>query len=285
MSPSRRFGASLRLALFFIVALPVGSRAADAGSTPNSPVSQVSPVPADSTRRARAFSIQRELAKADSLLKLRGGVHAENAQLFLSWNAPWGMKRARTTLEPVCADTTTADTLYLSFLPGRPSAGFSGFSARLAFHGTGTDTLGPWWHWESKGGENGGNVQVEFGPTPELPGRMPWAAVGYGFSQLKRTPTDVNLLLLYAVSQEAAVPIVEDSLYTLARVVIRHRRTARLEGCGQPVCVEWQMATFAFALKDEPEVRRGERFVTYGSQARACESRRGSAVPAWKPRK
>lgn len=283
MSSSRHRRASLMLAVLLLVADAMRVHAAEGGSSTPAPLA--SPSPADSTRQKRTFTIQRELAKADSLLKLRGGVHAEDAQLFLSWNAPWGMKRARTALTPVCSDTTTADTLYLSFLPGRPSAGFSGFTARLAFHGTGADTLGPWWHWEGKGGENGGNIQVEFGPTPELPGRMPWAAVGHGFTQLKRTPTDLNLLLLYAVSQDAATPIVSDSIYTLARIVIRHRRAGRLDGCGQPVCVEWQSATLGFALKDEPEVRRGERFVTYGANARSCDERRGVVVPAWKPRK
>jgi len=268
-----------------MVLLSASLSAVRAEITPATPAPLASPVPADSTRRARKYNIQAELAKADSLLKLRGGVHAEDAQLFLSWNAPWGMRRAKTSLTPACGDTTGADTLYLSFLPGRPSAGFAGFTARLAFHGTGADTLGPWWHWEGRGGENGGNLQVEFGPSDDMPGRQPWVHAGRGFTQLKRTPNDMALIVLYAVSQDQTSPIVADSIYTLARIVVRHRRAGRLAGCGQPVCIEWVAATFGFALKDEPEVRRGERFVTYGADAHACDPRRGVAVPVWKPRK
>ena len=42
------------------------------------------------------------LAQADRAVKARGGVHAENAQLYLSWNAPWGQKRAKQVRMPAC---------------------------------------------------------------------------------------------------------------------------------------------------------------------------------------
>jgi hypothetical protein len=35
-------------------------------------------------------SLSRLLAHADSVVKAQGGARADNAQLYLSWNAPWG---------------------------------------------------------------------------------------------------------------------------------------------------------------------------------------------------
>lgn len=236
-------------------------------------------------RRAVMGNYQHLLDQADSALKARGGSHAENAQLFLSWGAPWGMPGARSALTPACADTAAIDTLYLAFYPGRESRQFTGFSAVLDFHSVSADTLGSWWHMESKGGENGGNLQVEFGPSATIPGRQAWTKGGQGFSLLERTPTNMRMRVLFAVSLDQAGPIEATASYTLCRVLVRHRRAGRLAGCGQPVCVELASAKLGFALKDEPEVRRGERFVTYGSGARGCEPLRGPRPPAWQPRK
>lgn len=236
-------------------------------------------------RREVMGGYQQLLDQADSALKARGGSHAENAQLFLSWGAPWGMPGARSALTPACADTSAIDTLYLAFYPGRESKRFTGFSAVLDFHSVSADTLGSWWHMESKGGENGGNLQVEFGPSAAIPGRQAWTQGGQGFSMLERTPTNMRMRVLFAVSLDQAGPIEADAHYTLCRVLVRHRRTGRLAGCGQPVCVELASARLGFALKDEPEVRRGERFVTYGSSAKGCDALRGPKLPAWQPRK
>lgn len=236
-------------------------------------------------RRAVMANLQHLLDQADSALKVRGGSHAENAQLFLSWGAPWGMPGARSALTPACADTMAVDTLYLAFYPGRESRSFTGFSAVLDFHSVSADTLGTWWHMESKGGENGGNLQAEFGPSATIPGRQAWTQSGQGFSILERTPTQMRVRVLFAVSLDQAGPIEATTNYTLCRVLVRHRRAGRLAGCGQPVCVELTSAKLGFALKDEPEVRRGERFVTYGSGAKGCDTLRGPRLPAWQPRK
>lgn len=240
----------------------------------------------DSTFRARVRggrSLDAMLHEADSLVKLRGGVHAENAQLYLSWNAPYGMPRASGVRAPGCADSTASDTLWLSFHPGRRSDTFTGFSAELQFRATGADTLGSWWHMESKGGENAGNLQVEFGPAADIPGLQPWITGGQGFALLDHTSTAMRLRTGFAVSLNDVGTVGSDSTYTLCRVILRHRRGTRLAGCAQPVCVEWVSGKFGFALKDEPEVRRGERFVVWGRDAAACDASRAPRVPAWKP--
>ncbi len=255
---------------------PADSAAAPHGNVPV-------PEPAPRSRMRGEGGFQRLLAQGDSLLKLRGGSHAENAQLYLSWGAPWGMKGARTSLTPACNDTTAVDTLYLSFYPGRPSDMFMGFSAELYFRTASGDTLGSWWHMDSKTGENPGNVQVEFGPSDNMPGVQPWTANGQSLARIEHTPDAMRLRMLFAVSVEAAGAIDSTRTYTLARVLVRHKRAGRLAGCGQPVCVEWASAKFGFAIKDEPEVRRGERFVTYGGSASACDVARGPRVAPWKP--
>lgn len=239
----------------------------------------------DSTYRSRfrGRSLVDLLAEADSALKVRGGSHAENAQLYLSWNAPYGMKRAAATRPIVCADTTATDTLWLSFYPGRRSDAFTGFSAEIKFHSAGPDSLASWWHMESKGGENPGNMQVEFGPGPDFPGLQPWVANGQGFALLDRTPAALRLRTGFAVSLDDAGPIGSDTTYTLCRIILRHRRAGRLAGCAQPVCVEWASGRFGFALKDEPEVRRGERFVSWGASGALCNPIRNSSVRTWRP--
>ena len=224
------------------------------------------------------------LAQADRAVKARGGVHAENAQLYLSWNAPWGQKRAKQVRMPACDDSTRADTLYLSFYPGRTSEHFSGVTAQVRFLATGTDTLGPWWHMESKGGENGGNIRVEWGPSPDMPGPQPWRVEGHGFAMLERTSTAVRLQLLYAETLDDAGPNAANVTYTLCRVIIHHRPSRKLAGCEQPVAVQWLQATLGYALKDEPKVSRGERFVSYSGPLSICDAFRESGVQMLKPK-
>ena len=278
-----------RLALAALLALPpLLAHAAEpvpvrAAASATDPVSS----PADTGRAAGGgqpvVPYQVEMDRADSLLKLRGGVHAEYAQLYMAWNAPWGTPGASRVRMPACDDTAGCDTLFLSFFPGRPSNGFNGVSADLVFHATGQDTLGPWWHMEGAG-ENPGDIRVDWGPARDIPGRQPWTRPGRGFALVERTPTTMRLRLLYGIPYGQGAPIDSGTVYTACRLLIRHQQSGSLRGCGQPVCVEWEKASFAFALRDEPEVRRGERFVSYAAPFTACEPYRTSIARAWKPK-
>ena len=100
---------------------------------------------------------------------------------------------------------------------------------------------------------------------------------------LDRTPQAVRLRLIFAVPVDGAGPVVADSVYTLCRLIFTHRPSRRLAGCGQPVCVEWAAGTLAFGPKDEPQVRRGERFASYGGPYPLCEPFKGPRPRAWKP--
>jgi len=229
-------------------------------------------------------AISRLVAHADSMVKAQGGARADRAQLFLSWNAPWGARRAQQARNPACSDSTVEDTLYLSFLPGREGKTFTGLTAQLFFRATGSDTLGPWWHMEGKGGENAGSLRAEWAAAPGFGWKQPFLVTGQGFVLLDRTPQVARLRMVFAVPYESAGPIVADSVYSLCRVVFKHRPRRALAGCDRPVCVEWGKATLAFGPKDEPEVSRGERFVAFAGPYAICEPFKGPRVATWKPK-
>jgi hypothetical protein len=97
-------------------------------------------------------------------------------------------------------------------------------------------------------------------------------------------PSGAQLKLVFAVPYTEAAPVDSATVYALGRVIIRHRRAA-LSGSAQPMCIEWREASLAFAIRDEPIVRRGERFVGWSSgDGDACGTARGPGRPAgWKP--
>ncbi len=209
------------------------------------------------------------LAQADSIAQSQRA-NNERARIFLSWDAPWGMPRASRTHWPKSGDPRAADTLWLCLLPGRTSVGFLGFMADLYFRAAPGDTLGPWWHMEH-GAPNNGGVIAEFGPDDEsFPQRQPWKSSGIPYAKMDRTPGSAHLQLLFAVPYTQAAPVIPDSIYTLCRVIFRHRRN--LPGAGQPVCIEWGSSSLDYWLKDSVGCNRGERFVSYASDRDVCET-------------
>lgn len=225
---------------------------------------------------------QRDMRRADSLLVARGGVRADSARLLLRWNAPAGSPRAQELKLHRCSTRDSADTLYLSFVPGRTSPGFNGFTATLRFRSAAGDTLSPWWHFEREGA-HAGALQCQFDPSPEFPGERPWDHTGVGHVSYRRTPDVATLRLVYAVPAAQAKPLESSTAYVLGRVIFR--RGAAPPGCEKPVCLEWEDATLAFALKDEPRVQQGERFVAWNSpDGSVCEALRGGRRPGvWRP--
>lgn len=227
--------------------------------------------------------IQAVLVEADSVVRARGGAHAEHARLFLSWRSPWGQVGATDALQPALDDTAATDTLYLCMQPGRSSPTFNGFMATLEFRCAPGDTLGDFWAFE-RTGVNAGGLAVQFGPQPEFPCPQPWTTPGMGRPAWTRTATGGRLRLVFAVPYTQAGAVDSAGVYALARVLIRHQR-ARLGGSAQPMCIEWTESSLAFALKDEPVVRRGERFVSWNSPRGAvCDPWRVPGKPeSWSP--
>lgn len=222
------------------------------------------------------------MARADSVVKAQGGPWAGKAEVYLTWDAPHGARRAKAEKRAACADSTGADTLYLAFKPGRPAPSFNGMTATLRFHPAAGDTLRSWWHYE-RTGAHAGAITVDFGPDPSIPYRQPWGGKGTGNARLERDREGLQLRMVYAVPLGAGLgSLVPDSVYTLARVILRH--AAGLSGCAEPVCVEWAVATLAFGLKDEPRVQRGERFASWNSPGGAVCTPHRKRLEAWKPR-
>jgi len=241
--------------------------------------------PADtSAHGVRRVELQKLLEQADSLVQAQGGSRATMARLYLTWDAPWGLPRASSVKRPRSHDPRSADTLWLSMLPGRTGPGFLGFTAEVYFHAAAGDTLGPWWHLE-RGALNGGEISIECGPDPTIPLRQPWRYSGTVISKLDHTPSSARLRILFAVPYTDAVPVKPDSVYALCRVVLHHHRA--LPGCSQPVCVEWADCELDYWLKDTPTASLGERFVSYAADTAVCAAfeppATGAAVPAKQP--
>jgi len=223
------------------------------------------------------------IAEADSILKARGGSRADDAQLFLSWDAPWGQKRARRERRPACADSTVEDTLYLCMTAGRTSGEFDGFTAELIVRAVGTDTLGAWWHMQGKGGQNPGAMRVEFAALQDWGVPQPFQQTGQGFVLLEPSRSVARVRLIFAVPSDPPVPIAAEPVYALARITLKHMPQRKLSGCSSPVVIEWTKATLAFGTRDEPSVARGERFVTFGGPYSLSEQFRGLKTQTWKP--
>jgi len=242
------------------------------------------PAPAGAPREhdfVPANRLDSVFVRADSLVAARGGAHAPNARLYLSWNRPWGMPGASAVRRPRCHDAKGGDTLYLCFLPGRTSVGFCSFTAHLYFRAVNGDTLGPFWHMQA-GGENAGAMIAQAGPDSTFPQRTPWPETAYCEGGMEHTSRSAHVKVMAAVRYDHARPVIPDSIYTLARLVIRHARD--LPGCDQPVCVEWANAQLGYWIHDEPWVNLGERFVTYGGDTKLCDQFR-SAGPWTAPAK
>ena len=229
------------------------------------------------TRAPSAASVRASVTPSDS-------AGAEHAELLLSWNAPWGSPRAQRARVPACADSTRADTLYMSIRTGEPVQQLQGFTAKLVVHAVGSDTLGDWWRATSKGGANAGGVRVEWASQHEWEGALrPFRAPGQGFSVFESFPFTARVRMIFAVASPDAAPVAAEPLYALARVIFEHRPQGKIAGCDRPVVIEWSEATLAMGARGEPPVSRGERFVSFAGPYAITEPFRGAHAKAWQP--
>jgi hypothetical protein len=253
-------------------------------TAPGDTITLVMPVRGDSAAHAAEKNLSLVRAQGDSAVKVRGPARAPEAQLFLSWNAPWGHRRAARSRMPACSDSAAEDTLYLCVRTGRHAEKFSGFTASLLVHPTGSDSLGDWWKMKGKGGLNPGSLRVEWAAQNDWFGvPQPFPVSGQGFTILDNQPYLARLRMIFAVAYDAAVPAEADPLFVLARVVWKHHPERRLAGCDQPVVIEWEQATMSLGLADEPKVARGERLVSFGGPYALTEPFHGPRTQAWKP--
>jgi hypothetical protein len=243
----------------------------DLPETPRPSSSPVAPAPepADSAATAAPMPDVRTIQAPDG------------SELFLTWNAPHGQPRASTERRHACG-RGQRDTLYLSFRPGRPSDTFIAFMGTLQFRAALGDTLGTWWHFGGKGEhEEGLRCQYEI---PPVEGHwQPWRVTGLMWQEYTWRPEVGTLKLLYAVPDTKTAPVSDDSVYVLGRVMLEDDAT--LEGCRQPVCIEWREATLSYSSRREPIITQGLRFVSWNSPAGAvcAPFQQAGRTRAWRP--
>lgn len=209
------------------------------------------------------------------LLCAPGLGRAGEPKLYLSWGAANDLPGATSSITWTCGDTTHVDTLYFSFDPGRACSTFVGMTADISIRSLSGDSLGPLW--QSPGGRKLPRwMKFEFGSSPGSGYPFPWedpGVAGSGYMMSGRTVASLRAII--ATSQERWARVEGGRRYGLARLLLR-RPPAGSVGCDQPMCIEWEYATMAFDIKDEPKVSDGVLYA--GINATAGD--RGCGLPA-----
>lgn len=185
------------------------------------------------------------------------------SQIYLTWHAPYGSRRATDTLTVSC-DTTGTDTLWLAFKPGKMSPTFLAFSASILFRPAPLDSLSEWWL-DDGGKRKAVHLELAFDPTPGLGYPSPFHSNGAGGSFYWREGNDMRLKFGYATPLPEAVGVTQQ-IYALARIVV-HRPQPGGPGCGEPVCIMVSEAQLNFYIgTDHEEITTGaNRFVSLNS--------------------
>ena len=174
--------------------------------------------------------------------------------IYLAWGAPHGMPGARAAITTSCSDSTAADTLYISFDPGKDQDRLIGIDANVFFRPMPGDTLGPYWYL-------GRNLRVDFEEPPEGI-TTPWPVIGAGMPRYRKDAEIGQLPLTFSVPASDAGPVKGGTRYHFARIILKHRGV--IEGCGQPVCVELYRLKPSFGPSGT-WIMAGERFVSRNS--------------------
>jgi len=206
-----------------------------------------------------------------------------SGRIYLAWHAPYGEPGASEAISPACGDTSTKDTLYMTFDPGRDAEQFLGLTATLYFWSGAGDTLSaPWWfgnELEFRG------LEVRFNPDSVPGAPRPWPEQNVARAGYSWTRGSGKLRMIVAVGMQGAQPVSAGKRYVLARLLVP-RPARRTPGCDQPICVEWAEARLSFGYEagDSEDVNRGGRFVAWNSPGgRVCAPMRRFATPPWEP--
>ena len=313
VSPPRRVmragaaGTLLGIAVFLAYAItdPPGSGAASGtppvspatGATPSPPSNSPPAKPRPSVSRSEVNSTfspvrpegVRAGTRADTALhgalprgpSLPTQIGSPNARMYLAWHAPYGQPRALEVLSAACGDTSSKDTLYMSFDPGRSTDHFLGLTATVYFWAAGSDSLGA--HWQFGDRENYHGLEVQF--LPRVSGfDSPWPEQKMGRAGYSFTSASGKLRMILAMRKSEAVVVKGGTQYVFARLLVP-RPAAMTPGCDRPMCIEWAVAGIAYDLGDAPEVNRGSRFAAWNSPGgRSCDPMRHFAAPVpWAP--
>ena len=210
------------------------------------------------------------------------GTDPDGGRIHLTWNAPHGQPRATESLIAACGDSMRVDTLWLTFEPGKDSQGFLGMTGEVTLWPAPGDTLDP--HWNFGEGQKVRRLRVEFNPDSTRGLERAWRDGGIGRFGYFYSGRSGTIRMIQAVGSSDALPVRAGVSYPLARALVP--RPASAEVCKRPICFEWQWATMGYGYGDEPQVRRGSRYVSWNPQTGrdACATMRQVGAPrAWRP--
>lgn len=214
-------------------------------------------------------------------LRIPAARAAGEPTLHASWHEPYGAPRASATIEPSCADTLEADTLYLSFEVSRPVPLITAMNAQVYFRPVESDTLGDFWAFKT-GTPNGGSLLIDFPPFEDQSVPLAWAQTGsYDVSYEKRSRVG-RLDIKYYVAFDYALTIDPNVRYDFARIRFLHRRST-LPGCGQSVCLDWGNASLGFGTGREQPASGGTLSVARWNARPGADCSRARAPSGTKP--
>jgi len=205
-----------------------------------------------------------------------------DARIYLTWHAPYGQPGATDQLVAACGDTSSKDTLYMCFDPGRDAPAFLGFQTTVYFWAATGEPLGEHWKFGEGPDYHGLEVQITPDSVPGVePARLPSQ---FHFSGYSSTPSSGKLLMIAADAADQGQPVKARRLYAAARVLVP-RPALKTSGCDRPICIEWSIAELGYALGDDAWVNRGPRFVSWNSPGgKICAPlRQFAAPPPWRP--
>jgi hypothetical protein len=219
-----------------------------------------------------------------ALLVLPHLARADDAQIYLSWHAPWGEPGATDTLTANC-DTTQTDTLWLSFDPGRTAPTFLSMGGDLLFHPAVGDTLSDWWL-RNYGMGRPPFIGMEMDPQPGLGYEQPYRINGGGGTAYFAEAAGTRLAMIYATPYMSGVGVVPKR-YVYARLLLKRPASVHT-ACHEPVCIEWADADLYFDSSKSGTVRvvsGGHRFVSLNSPGGAVSRtyEKAAALRTWKP--
>ena len=208
---------------------------------------------------------------------------APDARIYLTWHAPYGQPGATDQLMAACGDTTTKDTLYMCLDPGQNVEKFQSFTATLYFWAAGGDSIDP--HWIFGQGRNFTRLEVQYAPG-SVPGAEPaWPASAFASSGYSHSSASGKLMMIAAGPDKQGWPLEGGKTYVAARLLVP-RPAVKTKDCDKSMCIEWSIALFGLGGGALPEVKAGQRFVSWNSRGgKVCATMRSFAAPArWKPK-
>jgi hypothetical protein len=232
--------------------------------------------------KGRSFAMAGTRWIAIALFLCAASAQAGEPGLLLSWGRPQGMAGATDSVVVLSADTSRADTLYLTFQVNRPTPAVQSMNAFVYFRPVAGDTLGDFWSLKS-GQANAGGLEVDFAPIKDLPGQSPWLEHGEYTVSYDRAGDARRLSFDNRVIEPSeSVGLDPGVRYCFARVRISHRRP-HLSGHSQPVCIEWGAARIQFTTGRELVLRGSESGVVRWNSTRSCAPQPSLSRP-WVPK-